>query len=172
MFTGMGTDRNAGVLIALLAVSVMPTRISLKKKSKIPAQIFIRDYPGAVASGAAVCMVALLLSATYPISAAGASVSLSSGSTSGGSGSNNGVTKMANMTMANPQPNWKYTGPPLSRHEVSILTGETAVINDGHAMQTPNCNAAPTPTQIRNALSLVERVAPQPRSSRAGRFTK
>lgn len=156
MFTGMGTDPNAGLLVALLAVSVMPTRISLKKKSEIPVQVFIRDYPGAVASGAAACMIALLLSATYPISAAGASVAISSGSSSGGSASTNGVTKMANMSMANPQPNWKYTGPPLSAHEVSILTGETAVINDGHAMQTPNCNAAPTATQIRNALSLVE----------------
>jgi hypothetical protein len=53
-------------------------------------------------------------------------------------------------------PSWHYTGPPLPAQEVSVLTTVFNETEKGHAMQTPNCNTAPTGAQTEAAMALVQ----------------
>jgi hypothetical protein len=53
-------------------------------------------------------------------------------------------------------PNWHYTGPPLPSGERSVLATVFADTEKGHAMQTPNCNTAPTGAQTEAAMQLVQ----------------
>jgi hypothetical protein len=53
-------------------------------------------------------------------------------------------------------PNWKYTGPPLPAAEVAELTTISARTDLGHQMQTPNCSATPTSSQVLGATQYVQ----------------
>ena len=53
-------------------------------------------------------------------------------------------------------PNWHYTGPPLPTQEASVLTSVFNQTEKGHAMQTPNCDTAPTGAQTEAAMQLVQ----------------
>ncbi len=69
---------------------------------------------------------------------------------------------MQGMDSANPymspnvDPTWQYTGPEMPANEVSDLTNINAATDNGHVMQTPTCNAAPTMQQQMISLSLVQ----------------
>jgi hypothetical protein len=52
--------------------------------------------------------------------------------------------------------NWKYTGQPLARHEVRMLTTIGDVTDQGHKMQTPGCTTAPTSAQTLGAVQYVQ----------------
>jgi hypothetical protein len=56
----------------------------------------------------------------------------------------------------NPDPNWRYTGPPLPVQERSVLTTVFADTEKGHAMQTPRCDKNPTGAQMEAAIQLVQ----------------
>ena len=53
-------------------------------------------------------------------------------------------------------PNWKYTGPALPAAEVERLTTVSATTDQGHKMQTPNCDAKPTSQQVLGATQYVQ----------------
>ena len=53
-------------------------------------------------------------------------------------------------------PNWKYTGPALPAAEVAELTTVSATTDQGHKMQTPNCDAKPTSDQVLGATQYVQ----------------
>jgi hypothetical protein len=53
-------------------------------------------------------------------------------------------------------PNWKYSGPPLPAAEVAELTTISARTDLGHQMQTPNCSATPTSSQVLGATQYVQ----------------
>jgi hypothetical protein len=53
-------------------------------------------------------------------------------------------------------PNWKYTGPPLTSGEQALLTSVGNATDAGHAMQTPNCTTTPTAAQTLGAVQYVQ----------------
>jgi hypothetical protein len=53
-------------------------------------------------------------------------------------------------------PSWKYTGPPLPAAEVAQLTTISATTDEGHKMQTPDCDAKPTSDQVLGATQYVQ----------------
>jgi hypothetical protein len=53
-------------------------------------------------------------------------------------------------------PNWAYTGPALPAAQISLLTDVGNATDQGHAMQTAACTAAPTATQTLGAVQYVQ----------------
>jgi hypothetical protein len=53
-------------------------------------------------------------------------------------------------------PNWKYTGPALPAAEIANLITVSARTDDGHKMQTPDCDAKPTSEQVLGATEYVQ----------------
>ena len=99
------------------------------------------------------------------MSMSGSSGSGSNSSTAGGSatkgstsmtgmGSSSDMAGMAGLGVTDP--NWKYTGPPLSSGEQALLTSVGNATDAGHAMQTPNCTTAPTAAQTLGAVQYVQ----------------
>lgn len=76
---------------------------------------------------------------------------------SSSAGSHSGSMNMSAMAgLGVTEPNWKYTGPPLPPPEVSQLTTISATTDQGHKMQTPNCDAKPTSHQVLGATQYVQ----------------
>jgi hypothetical protein len=94
------------------------------------------------------------------MSMSGSSGSTASGSKSKGMSSMKGMTSGTNMAgmagLGVTDPNWKYTGPPLSSGEQALLTSVGNATDSGHAMQTPNCTATPTAAQTLGAVQYVQ----------------
>jgi hypothetical protein len=142
-----------GALGALLAVVLIPSVVAV-----IPA-----------ASGSA-ASAASASSTTSSSSMSGMSMSGSSSSMKGMKGMNMGPAAKSSrggihtgsMNMAAmaglgvTDPNWKYTGPPLSTTEVAQLTTIGATTDQGHKMQTPKCDAKPTSEQVLGATQYVQ----------------
>ena len=78
----------------------------------------------------------------------------SGSSAKGGTANSMNMAGMAGLGVTNP--NWKYSGPPLSTSETALLTSVGDVTDTGHAMQTPNCSAAPTADQVLGAVQYVQ----------------
>jgi hypothetical protein len=168
MLTGMGTDPNSAPLVALLAFAMVPTLHAVPASA--PARVFIRRHPVAGATTSVVALAVLAISSAYPVAAASASASGSSSPSNGSamSGMSMGArtsstsshTTKGHMEMpgmnGQADPNWHYTGPPLPAAEVSVLTTVYNETEKGHAMQTPNCDTAPTGTQTEAAMALVQ----------------
>ena len=72
----------------------------------------------------------------------------------GGTANSMNMAGMAGLGVTNP--NWKYSGPPLSAGETALLTSVGDVTDTGHAMQTPNCSTAPTADQVLGAVQYVQ----------------
>src|SRR5450759_2741803 len=72
----------------------------------------------------------------------------------GGTANSMNMAGMAGLGVTNP--NWKYSGPPLSAGETALLTSVGDVTDTGHAMQTPNCSTAPTAGQVLGAVQYVQ----------------
>jgi hypothetical protein len=187
MLTGMGTDPNAGPLVALLTVTMLPVVLPERMDAPLPARTFAARNPLAVGGAAAVAVAVLLLSATYPVASvsvtASASPATNDSSTSGQGGSpmagmpgmsssasvsakvsSAGAAKNASGSMdmsgmaglGVTDPNWAYTGPALPAAQVSLLTDVSTATDQGHAMQTANCTAAPTAAQTLGAVQYVQ----------------
>ena len=169
--TGMGTDPNTAPLVALLAFAMVPTLHAVPARA--PGRIFVQRHPVASVTSSAAALAVLVISSTYPIAAsasASASTSSSHAATAAPAmtgmsmGSRSSATSShstkAGMDMpgmdGQADPNWHYTGPPLPAQEVSVLTTVFNETEKGHAMQTPNCNTAPTGAQTEAAMALVQ----------------
>jgi hypothetical protein len=182
LLTGGGTDPNNGPLVALIGVSLLPL-IAARASEPTPAARLLSLYPVGVAVSA--IAVALVPLAVAVIPASSGAVALASTSTPTTSASHmamvmSGSSAMKGMAMTAPEksaphgstvssmnmsgmaglgvtdPKWKYTGPPLPAAEVADLTTTSAITDEGHKMQTPNCNRAPTADQILGATQYVQ----------------
>ena len=69
IFTGSGTDPNTGPLIILLALAMVPAVLPDPATWRSPFTIALSRYPVLVAGGAVGLVVALFLSAVYPVAA-------------------------------------------------------------------------------------------------------
>ncbi len=69
IFTGSGTDPNTGPLIILLALAMVPAVLPDPATWRSPLAIVLSRYPVLVAGGAVGLVVALFLSAVYPVAA-------------------------------------------------------------------------------------------------------
>jgi hypothetical protein len=175
ILTGMGTDPNAAPLVALLAFAMVPTLLTAPASA--PGRVFLNRHPVAGATTSVAALAILVLSSTYPVAAASASGSAAGSAGNSpqasaaapamagmamGSSSTAHASKTAKSSFAMPgmdgqaDPNWHYTGPPLPAQEVSVLTTVFNETEKGHAMQTPNCETAPTGAQTEAAMQLVQ----------------
>ncbi len=69
IFTGSGTDPNTGPLIILLALAMVPAALPDPSTWRAPFARAFSRYPALVLGGAAGLVVALFLSAVYPVAA-------------------------------------------------------------------------------------------------------
>jgi hypothetical protein len=180
-----GTDPNNGPLLALIGLSVLPL-VREPANEPTPAARFLATNPlGALGSVLAIILIpsaVAIVPATAAASASAAASTSSKPSTSSMSGmsmsgSGSGMTGMstsptgkhatksghaAPMNMAGmaglgvTDPHWKYTGPPLPPAEVANLTTVSAATDQGHKMQTPNCDTTPTSDQVLGATEYVQ----------------
>jgi hypothetical protein len=67
VFTGSGTDPNAGPLVILLAIAMVPTVIASREEWVSPAAEVLRRSPAVATLGVAGLGAALALSASYPV---------------------------------------------------------------------------------------------------------
>jgi hypothetical protein len=184
ILTGMGTDPNAGPLVALLALVCVPRVVEIPVSSMEAAEArrtvrpalvrLIHDKPFASATAAAGVGALLLLSATYPqlstATLSGAGMANMPGMTATSGSTSRVVTDasvMPNMKMAanallapeamgGKDPSWHYDGPPLSTGETDLLTTVSKETDAGHAMQTPTCTKMPNAMQFEYAVRLVQ----------------
>jgi hypothetical protein len=179
LLTFGGTDPNNGPLIALIGLSVLPLAPEPASEPTVAARFLASNPLGALATVLAVVLIpsavaVIPASAGSASSAGGPAPSMSGMDMSGSSSSMKGMdmsgsgkssskgTHADSMNMAGmaglgvTDPHWKYTGPPLSAAEVSQLTIVSATTDDGHKMQTPNCDAKPTSQQVLGATQYVQ----------------
>ncbi len=173
ILTGMGTDPNIAPLVGLLAFAMVPTMHAVPARA--PGRELVTRHPvaGALTSGAALAV--LLLSSTYPIANASASAppskpaasaqpAMAGMSTGPAPASRSGAARGTKATPAlsmpgmdgASDPDWHYTGPALPAREQATLTTVYNETEKGHAMQTPNCDKAPTGAQTEAAMQLVQ----------------
>jgi hypothetical protein len=182
LLTFSGTDPNNGPLLALIGLSVLPT-VSEPASEPTPAARFLAANPlGALSTLLAIVLVpsavAIIPASTAVSASAATSASAAPSSMSGMSMSGSGGMKGTSATPARAHstkvghappmnmagmaglgvtdPHWKYTGPALPAAEVAQLTTVSATTDEGHKMQTPNCDAAPTSDQVLGATQYVQ----------------
>ncbi len=176
ILTGSGTDPNNGPIIALIGFSVLPL-VPARAHEPSPAARLMAARPLAAVLGVLALAVVPLTAAVIPTSSdaapsstspassgsssmKGMSMSGSAGSVSsalkagGGGTSSMNMSAMAGLNVTDP--NWKYTGPALPAAEVNELTVSSDEQDKGHAMQTPDCAAQPTATQVLGATEYVQ----------------
>ena len=175
-----GTDPNNGPIIALIGLSVLPLVPERAAEPTIAARFISANPLGALGAVLAVILIPSAV-AVIPASAGSAapaatssssSSSMSGMSMSGSSmkgmdmspsgkssaaGSHSGSMNMAAMAgLGVTVPHWKYTGPALPTAEVAELTTVSATTDQGHKMQTPNCDAKPTSEQVLGATQYIQ----------------
>jgi hypothetical protein len=176
LLTFGGTDPNNGPLIALIGLSVLPLVPEPASEPTPAARLLAISPLGALGALLAVVLIPSVV-AVIPAAAAaptGSSHSMSGMSMSGSSSSMKGMSmsgsgksstagghsgSMNMSAMAGlgvTDPNWKYTGPALPAAEVAQLTTVSATTDEGHKMQTPNCDAKPTSDQVLGATQYVQ----------------
>jgi hypothetical protein len=179
LLTFGGTDPNNGPLIALIGLSVLPLVPESANEPTIAARFLAANPVGALVTVLAVVLipsaVAIVPGAATSTASAAASTSSTSGMSMSGSASAMGGMSMpqsghssTSRSHARPMnmaamaglgvtdPNWRYTGPPLPAAEVAQLTTVSARTDDGHKMQTPNCDTKPTSGQVLGATQYVQ----------------
>jgi hypothetical protein len=85
IFSGSGTDPNTGPLVIVLALAMVPATLSTRSSLPSPLTSLWRGKPVLTFGGVAVVGAALLLSATYPVSAQESTGSAMAGMTMAGS---------------------------------------------------------------------------------------
>lgn len=179
LLTFGGTDPNNGPLIALIGLSVLPLVPEPANEPTPAARLLAVSPLGALGALLAVILIPSMVAvipaaASSPADSSSSSMSgmtmsgssssmkgmsMSSSGKSSTSGSHAGAMKMNMSAMAGlgvTDPNWKYTGPALPAAEVANLTTVSARTDDGHKMQTPNCDAKPTSEQVLGATEYVQ----------------
>jgi hypothetical protein len=181
LMTGMGSDPSNGPVVVLLGLAMLPT-VPEPADAPVPAARLFSRHPAWATLGviglavvpAAVAVVPTVPTATAASTATaktnssssgsgsmpGMSMSGASGSPSTGSTGMKGMSSSTNMSgmagLGVTDPNWKYTGPPLSSGEQALLTSIGNATDAGHAMQTPNCATTPTAAQTLGAVQYVQ----------------
>ncbi len=132
---------------------------------------FVATGPGSSSPGSSTMGNMPTMSGTYPTSTSQASQNYVPSTTMGpmimsNSSSNSayptttqgasGSSSMPGMDMGSVDSGWTYKGPALSETEVNMLNYVTALTDEGHVMQTPNCTEAPTAQQEVNAARIVQ----------------
>jgi hypothetical protein len=185
LMTGMGSDPSNGPLVVLLGLAILPT-VPEPADAPVPAARLFSRHPawatlGVLGLAVVPAAVAVVPSAPVAVAApassetssttsssgamprmsmSGSSGSTPTGSKSTGASSMKGMSSSTNMSgmagLGVTDPNWKYTGPPLSSGEQALLTSVGDATDAGHAMQTPNCTATPTAAQMLGAVQYVQ----------------
>ncbi|HWF20972.1 MAG TPA: hypothetical protein VG226_02400 [Acidimicrobiales bacterium] len=175
LMTGMGSDPSNGPLVVLLGLAVLPT-VPEPADAPVPAARLFSRHPAWATLGVlglAVVPAAVAVVPTTPVATAaptssgpspttssssgsmpGMSMSGTSGSSTKGMSSSTNMSGMAGLGVTDP--NWKYTGPPLTSGEQALLTSVGNATDAGHAMQTPNCTTTPTAAQTLGAVQYVQ----------------
>jgi hypothetical protein len=181
LLTGGGTDPNNGLIVALIGLSMLPL-IPQRVSEPTPAARLVALYPmGVAVSVIAVALVplavavipassdAVTLATMSPASTSHMSMAMPASNSSmkgmsmtpkkdtparGSTVSSMNMSGMAGLGVTDPH--WKYTGPPLPAAEVADLTTTSAITDEGHRMQTPNCDKAPTADQVLGATQYVQ----------------
>ncbi len=182
LLTFSGTDPNNGPLLALIGLSILPTVPEPADEPTLAARLLATNPLGALSSVLAVILIpsaVAIIPSSSDAAASAASATSSTFSTSGMSmsGSGSGMQGMstapagkqstkaghtAPMNMAGmaglgvTDPHWSYTGPALPAAEVAQLTTVSATTDQGHKMQTPNCDTTPTSDQVLGATEYVQ----------------
>ncbi len=177
IMTGMSTDPNAGPLLILLGAAFLPlaldpvsapvpavvafgrhqilATLGIVGLAIVPAAVAVIPGAPAVAASTAANMQHMTMSGSGSGASSSTSPPSATGSTAkGGTANSMNMAGMAGLGVTNP--NWKYSGPPLSARETALLTSVGGVTDTGHAMQTPNCSAAPTADQVLGAVQYVQ----------------
>jgi hypothetical protein len=179
LLTFGGTDPSNGPLVALIGLSVLPL-VPERANEPTPAARFLAINPlGALGAVLAVVLVPSVV-AVIPASAGSAASPAKSSSSMPGMSMSGSSSSMKGMSMSPSgksstsgshaesmnmsamagldvtDPNWKYTGPALPAGEVAELTTVSATTDQGHKMQTPDCDAKPTSEQVLGATEYVQ----------------
>ena len=105
IFTGSGTDPNTGPLVILLALAMVPAVLPDRSTWRSPLSLALSRHPVPIVGGAVGLLVALFLSAVYPVAAQESSSTAMSGMTgmSGGAtgGSSGQTAATASCTRGN-----------------------------------------------------------------------
>ena len=175
LVTGMASDPNTGPLVVLLAYGLWLS-YGTAVVPATPGERLIRLRPGLTAAALAVLVLAPAGVSLVPAAAATSAAGSSSGSSSPGSsggmdmnmpgmvtspgGSVKSGIKMENMEAAAGldvvDPNWAYTGAPLSPGEIELLNTVGTETDAGHLMQTANCTTKPSAQQVLGATEYVQ----------------
>jgi hypothetical protein len=183
LLTFGGTDPSNGPIIALIGLSVLPLVPETAHEPTVAARFLATNPIGALGAVLAVILIpsAVAIIPSSAGSAATASPSSSSSSSMAGmKGMDMSGSSMKGMSMTSSgksskgsddassmnmsgmaglgvtDPNWKYTGPALPAAEVQQLTTVSATTDEGHKMQTPNCDTKPTSDQVLGATQYVQ----------------
>jgi hypothetical protein len=174
-----GTDPNNGPLIALIGLSVLPLVPEPADEPTLAATFIAANPLGALGAVLAVVLIPSAV-AVIPTSAGSATAATTSSSSSSMKGMDMSGSSMKGMDMSPSgqsskagahsdsmnmaamaglgvtDPHWKYTGPALPAAEVAELTTVSATTDQGHKMQTPNCDAKPTSQQVLGATQYIQ----------------
>jgi hypothetical protein len=182
LLTFGGTDPNNGPIIALIGLSVLPLVPEPADEPTVAARFIAANPLGALGTVLAVILIpsAVAIIPASAGSAAADSASSSSSSSMSGMSMSGSSSSMKGMEMSPSDkstnhashsdsmnmsamaglgvtdPHWKYTGPTLPAAEVAQLTTVSATTDQGHKMQTPNCDAKPTSEQVLGATQYVQ----------------
>jgi hypothetical protein len=178
IMTGMATDPSVGPLLILLGAAYLP-RVLAPATAPVPATVAFGGHQiwaalGVVALVIVPAAVAVLPEAPAVAAASGSSMQsmtmsgTNSTTTTPASSGKKGIAPAAKGSTANSMnmsgmaglgvtdPNWKYTGPPLSTRTTAMLTSVSTATDAGHAMQTADCSATPTDAQVLGAVQYVQ----------------
>lgn len=150
------TSGLAGLVIVPLLVATIP--VASAEAVHTPAA---KATPTQLASGSSAVQGTSGSSGSTGTSAmSGMSMSGTSGSKGASGSTSSKSTDMSGMAgLGATDPTWHYNGPPLPASEVSLLTASSNMQDEGHAMQTPNCNTKPTANQVLGATEYVQAVS-------------
>ncbi len=166
IMTGMGTDPNAAPLVLLLALAMVPRLPASRPLVQTPLAGWVRGSPIPAAIGAATILVAIVVSASYPVAASSASDSAAApgtaapGATASGGGS--AMPGMPGMPRAPGAAKAKTTSLSLpTESPAGAITWPEPMetMMSGMQMVTPNCTAEPTRAQQLAAVRLVNQTA-------------
>jgi hypothetical protein len=176
LLTFGGTDPNNGPIIALIGLSVLPLVPETADEPTVAASFLAANPLGALGTVLAVILIpsaVAVIPSTGSAAAQASSTPMSGMSMTGSSsmkgmlmspsgkssaaGGHAGAMNMSAMAgLGVTDPNWKYTGPALPAAEVAQLTTVSATTDQGHKMQTPDCDAKPSSEQVLGATQYIQ----------------
>jgi hypothetical protein len=137
VFSGSGTDPNTGPLVVVLALAMVPATLA-EATTRTPLAALLRRRPALTFGSAAFVGAALILSATYPVSAqessssamSGMSMSGSSSSSSGSSSTTSAATSSGTASNCTPdQKGIPMSGLDLNNTPAMAMGGPNTVMD-------------------------------------------